>query len=231
MNLLGGAFFVMDYIPGKLLMYASPEIVPSLLGKTHAGLHQVDPTPLIEALDAKGIDAYGYSLQARLDWLGRKTDQYPWLGASVDWLIRNRPPQPEQLSVCHGDFHALNILVADGNVTGVLDWPGFSITDPAFDIANTIVLTTIPAKHLSASIPGFDSVDWNMAADYYLSAYEAHASLDREKLPYYRVRRCVMALVQGSEGHSLWQHPAVVHDLVAYIENITGIKISVEPQK
>ena len=67
----------------------------------------------------------------------------------IDWLLENRPPEPERLAVCHGDFHPLNILVQDGIVTGVLDWPGFIIADPALDIANTIVLSTIPFKHIA----------------------------------------------------------------------------------
>ncbi len=54
----------------------------------------------------------------------------------------------QNASICHGDFHPLNILVKEGQVTAVLDWPGFSIADPVLDVAYTVVLLTIPAKHL-----------------------------------------------------------------------------------
>jgi aminoglycoside phosphotransferase (APT) family kinase protein len=109
----------------------------------------------------------------------------------------------------------------------VLDWPGFAIADPVFDVANSIVLITIPSKHLAAPMGDFSPVDWDLMADLYLAAYRAHRSLDDTNLAYYRVRRCVMALVQGFEGQKVWQHPLIVRDLLAYILDITGIQIPV----
>jgi aminoglycoside phosphotransferase (APT) family kinase protein len=145
----------------------------------------------------------------------------------VDWLVKNRPPEPTRLSVCHGDFHALNLLVEEDQVTGVLDWPGFAIADPVFDIANTIVLTTIPAKHLTSSMDGFSSVDWEYAAELYLAAYQFRNPADLTHVNYYKIRRCVLALVQGFEGQRVWQHPGIVGDLVDFIQKTTDIKISI----
>jgi aminoglycoside phosphotransferase (APT) family kinase protein len=230
MSILGGAFFIMDHLPGQLLVAAPPEIVPGLLGKTHAELHNIDPDPLIKTLQDKGIAAYDYGLASRFDWLRDKADTLVWIRQGVDWLLENRPLEPERLSVCHGDFHALNILYADGKVTGVLDWPGFAIADPVFDVANSIVLITISGKHLAASMGDFSSVDWDLVADLYLAAYRTHRSLDDTNLDYYRVRRCVTALVQGFEGQKIWQHPLIVRDLLAYILDITGIQITMPAQ-
>jgi aminoglycoside phosphotransferase (APT) family kinase protein len=199
MSILGGAFFIMEHLPGQLLITAPPETVPEILGKTHAELHKIDSKSLFETLSEKGIDEYRYRLNSRFDWLKNKARKLPWIRESVSWLIENRPPEPERLAVCHGDFHALNILFDDGRVTGVLDWPGFAITDPVFDVANTIMLTTIPSKHLGALMDGFSSVDWDFMAELYLAAYRDHRPLDGTNLDYYMVRRCVMALVQGSE--------------------------------
>jgi aminoglycoside phosphotransferase (APT) family kinase protein len=231
MTILGGAFFVMDYLSGQPLMFASPETVPELLGKTHAELHKIDPKPLIAALKKQGVDDYGYNLKSRFDWLENKAKKLPWIQEGVNWLIDNRLSEPERLAVCHGDFHALNILVQDGQVTGVLDWPGFAIADPAFDVANTIVLTTIPAKHLTASMEGFSTIDWDFVAELYLSAYQKHKDLDHTNLPYYRVRRCLMALIQGVEGQKVWQHPMIVADMVDYINRITGTRIKAPSQE
>jgi aminoglycoside phosphotransferase (APT) family kinase protein len=226
MSILGGAFFIMDHLPGQLLVAAPPETVPGLLGKTHAELHNIDPASLITALNDKGIAEYDYRLTSRFDWLRDKADKLGWIRQGVNWLLDNRPPEPERLAVCHGDFHALNILYADGKVTGVLDWPGFAIADPVFDVANSIVLITISGKHLAASMGDFSSVDWDLGADLYLAAYRNHRSLDETNMDYYRVRRCVMALVQGFEGHKVWQHPLIARDLLAYILDITGIQIT-----
>jgi aminoglycoside phosphotransferase (APT) family kinase protein len=225
-SILGGAFFIMDHLPGQLLATAPRESVPGLLGKTHAELHNIDPAPLIKALSDKGIAERDYRLTSRFDWLGDRADQLGWIRQGVNWLLDNRPPEPERLFVCHGDFHPFNILYDEGKVTGVLDWPGFAIADPVFDVANSIVLITIASKHLAASMGDFSSVDWDLMADLYLAAYRAHRPLNDTNVDYYRVRRCVLALVQGSEGQKVWQHPLIVRDLLAYILDVTGIQIT-----
>jgi aminoglycoside phosphotransferase (APT) family kinase protein len=139
--------------------------------------------------------------------------------------MENRPPESERISVCHGDFHPLNILVQDGRVTGVLDWAGFMVADPIVDVATTVVLTMISAKHL------LSLAEWETAVEMYLDAYayRAHRSLDLKQLDYYKVRRCVMALVDGASGQLVWQHPMIVKDLTEYTREITGIHIVPKP--
>lgn len=225
MTILGGAFIVMDFIPGQQLLYASPHKMPEILGETHAALHLIDPGPLVKTLTEKGIDEYEYSLDSRYDWLRSIAGEIPWISDSVSWLIDNQPPEPERLAICHGDFHALNILVDEGKVTGVLDWPGFAIADPALDVANTLVLTTIPARRLILPTEDAASVDWNLVAEAYLAAYRARKPLDSTNLDYYQVSRCVMALIQGYGGQEVWRHPLIVDDLVGYIRTITGVAI------
>lgn len=226
MSILGGAFFIMDHLPGQSLAAAPQDSVPGLLGKTHAEMHNIDPAPLIETLNEKGIDDDGYRLESRFDWLEGKAKELPWLRQAIHWLLDNRPPEPERLSVCHGDFHPLNILYADGKVTGVLDWGGFSIADPAYDVGNTVVLITVAFKHLAASMDGLPVIDFDLMVELYLAAYRAHRPLDSTNLDYYRVRRCVMSLAQGVEGQKVWQHPLIVRDLLAYIHDVTGIQIT-----
>ena len=227
LSVLGGAFFVMDRLPGQLLAFAPPDSVPGLLGRAHAELHNVDPAPLIEALDDQGISTSDYRLASRFDWLRDKADELAWIRPGVNWLLDNRPSEPERLAVCHGDFHPFNILYAEGKVSGVLDWPGFAIADPVFDVANSLVLITVSSKHLTASMDGLSSVDWDLMADLYLAAYRTRRALDDTNLDYYRIRRCMMALVQGVEGQKVWQHPLIVRDLLATILEITGIWIKV----
>jgi aminoglycoside phosphotransferase (APT) family kinase protein len=227
MSVLGGAFFIMDFLSGQLLLSEPAETIPELMGKTQAKLHNIDPQTLIKRLKEQGVGEYSYSLNSRFDWLKDRANRLPWIREGVSWLIDNRPPEPRRLAICHGDFHALNILVDHGKISGVLDWPGFAIADPVFDVAITIMLTTIPAKHLTASMEGFSSVDWEVVADLYLSAYRSQKQLDSTNLDYYQVQRCVMALIQGFEGQKVWQHPLIVADLIVYINQKTGIQITV----
>jgi aminoglycoside phosphotransferase (APT) family kinase protein len=219
MSILGGAFFIMAFLPGELMMTAPFETIPGMMGKAHAALHSIDPKSVIQSLREHGFDTRRYRLDGRLDSLNERAEKYYWLHEGIAWLMETRPPEPERLAICHGDFHPMNILVRDGQVTGILDWPGFIIADPVLDVANTIVLTTISAKHL------LSLSEWKVAVEMYLDAYRAQRYLDPRYLEYYRTRRCIHALIDGADGQKVWQHPLIVQDLTEYVHNTTGIRI------
>jgi aminoglycoside phosphotransferase (APT) family kinase protein len=224
-SVLGGAFFIMAFLPGELMMSLPFETIPGILAEAHAELHSIDPGPLVSSLKAQGFSESAYRFVWVLEELREAANAYPWLAEGIDWLVERRPPEPERLSVCHGDFHPLNILVQDGKITGIVDWGGVRIADPALDIANTIVLATIPVKHLF-SLPEYDKF-----AEMYLDAYHIYSPLDLRHLDYYQTRRCIIALWEGVRGHQVWQMPAVVEDLVELVSNATGILVTPPEQR
>ena len=227
MSILGGAFFIMDFLPGESMATAPVESIPELLGTAHAGLHSIDPKPLIKSLGEQGISESMCRLDNRFKGLEDKASKFPWLRDSAAWLIEHRPPEPEQLALCHHDFHPGNILIQGGVVTGLLDWAGFLIADPALDVANTIVLVSIPLNHLAPRLGlDFSSIDWKLFEQQYLDAYQTEKSLDKAHLDYYRVRRCVSGLIEGSEGQTVWLHPPILRDLLDSIHSVTGIQIT-----
>lgn len=227
-SILGGAFFIMDFLSGTPMMAAPIETIPGILGRAHADLHRIDPGPLIMSLSEQGIGEDRYRLTRRLDHMQDVADELPWIRDGVNWLLEHWPPEPERLAICHGDFHPLNILVQDGEVTGVLDWPGFLIGDPALDVGNTVLLTTVPFKHLASTVlgPDFAEVDWEMGSRQYLDAYQAQMPLDCTNVDYYRVRRSINALIEGYRGHQVWQHPAIRKELIDSVHQFTGIRIT-----
>ena len=83
------------------------------------------------------------------------------------------------------------------------------------------MLITIPVKHLIDLPDEVSAFDWNLAAEQYLSAYQQIKELDQTNLDYYRVRRCLLALVEGV----VWQHPLIIQDLIETIQKITGLQI------
>jgi aminoglycoside phosphotransferase (APT) family kinase protein len=224
-SVLGGAFFVMDYLPGVSLATAPQESVPRLLGQTQAKLHGIDSNALVKWLADQGIARQGYTFASRFDWLCERAKVVPWVRPGMDWLRQHRPPDPERLSVCHGDFHPLNVMVDQGAVTGILDWGGLALADPAYDVGNTLVLLTIAVKNLAASMGLFPGADFDHMAESYLAAYRAQRPLESTHLDYFRARRCVQALVEGAEGQEVWQHPSIVRDLLACIHEVTGMRI------
>jgi aminoglycoside phosphotransferase (APT) family kinase protein len=219
LSVLGGSFYLMELLPGELMIGAPPETIPGLLGHAHARLHSIDPTPLVRVLEERGFDKRRYRIEGRLAWLEDQAATYPWLGEAVSWLLQNQPPKPERMVICHGDFHPMNLLVQEGKVSGVLDWPGFLIADPALDVANTVTLMATSGKHL------LHIEQWQILIQMYLAAYQAERSLDLTHLDYYRVRRSVGALAEGARGQQVWQQPPVVRDLVEVIEQATGIRV------
>jgi Ser/Thr protein kinase RdoA (MazF antagonist) len=224
-SILGGAFFIMEFLSGKTLMTASNNI-PELLGKTHAKLHTIDPKFLIKSLKKQGFSKnhYLFSKTFDNDLKTAKNSELPWVLDIVEWLIKNRPSEPKRLAICHGDFHPYNILIQDGKITGVLDWGSTLIADPAMDIANTIKLITIFPKYFPLG-PEYESVDRNNFSRLYLDAYRSKIPLDNRKVDYYGVVRSLTSLIEGLKGNQVLLHPPLVKDLLDFIHEVTEIRI------
>lgn len=220
-SVLGGAFLVMEFRPGDLMMRAPSDAVPDMLGRAHAALHlhRIDPAPVAEALPGRSVKALRYRFDAELAALHRWTSGHPRLRPVGDWLWTNRPPEPDPLSICHGDFHPLNILVRNGEITGVLDWSNAMAADPALDVACTMLIVTIFGRRV-LSLRGSGRM-----AQRYLESYRASRPLDPGHLDYFRVRRCVIGLMDGENGHPAWRHPSIARELADDILRITGVAI------
>ena len=83
-SVLGGAFFVMDFVPGALLTTLPPQNMFHILGQAHAALHKSDPEPVVAALVEQGSDADRLAL---VDEKGRPIGEEPT-------HFHNRGPSP-----------------------------------------------------------------------------------------------------------------------------------------
>jgi aminoglycoside phosphotransferase (APT) family kinase protein len=234
-SILGGAFFIMDFVPGETLMTAPVAGMPEILARTQASLHGIDPGPMISALDELGVSPDDYNLNHRLKYLQHKAIQFPIIGDCVDWLQQHQPAEPARQAICHCDFHPLNILQLDGTVTGLLDWADLLIADPALDVANTIRLISIALKHASSSgIWGQElaSTDWDDFLQRYLQEYREHQALDTTHLDYYGVLAIVFGLIPflGDAGRPVEPlfgddiTELFTRDVNSFINRVTGIE-------
>src|SRR5262249_33363086 len=126
---LGGAFILMHCVEGQTLLAAmtQPSMLwraPRLLARAHARLHALDPLPILRAVARAGVpsslastDDVLVRLQARMQVRGLEG-----LLPGGAWLAAHRPPAVGRARILHGDFHPGNVLVANGAVTGVIDW-------------------------------------------------------------------------------------------------------------
>ena len=216
-------FLVMDHLEGDTLLQLTEPESSLLLGKTHAELHQHPISPVIAGLNNRGVQSV--LLADLLDRLTGAAQGFSWANVVVTWLVQHAPRESSR-SICHGDFHKLNVLQKAGAVTGILDWSNFCVAEAAFDVANTIISFSILAKHLTAQ-GDFEVVDLDQVLAQYHKAYETERELDDTNLTYYLVLRSTMILFLAALGMAKpYRHPMVVVDLCQLIERHSGIQIS-----
>ena len=221
-SVLGGPFFIMQFLAGESMASAPAEAIPGMLARAHLLVHRTDPAPVAESLREQGETVAplraGEDLAALTDYAGR----YPPLAPVTAWMAEHLPDAAARLSICHGDFHPLNIAVRGGEVAGVFDWADFMLADPVADIASTLTMA-IPARHLLFLDPR------HRVWERYLERYRGEAPVDPLALKYYRVRRGLVALLAGAGGRAMWRHPAIVRDVLAGLRERTGAALESPP--
>jgi aminoglycoside phosphotransferase (APT) family kinase protein len=144
-SVIGTAFYVMDYIQGRVLWDQS---LPGMsrseraaifdeLNRVMAALHQVD-------YQAIGLGDYGKPGNYLERQIGRWTKQYrasetekiEAMEKLIEWLPRHIPPQDET-SVVHGDYRLDNVIFhpSEPRILAVLDWELSTLGHPLADFA------------------------------------------------------------------------------------------------
>ena len=200
---IGGAFLVMERMPGRPMLEVRKIGVAGVLSRTHLRLHALDTDPLLRAADRTGArDAMTFD--GLLAQCGRRTAarSIHGLGKALDWLADHRPAEAARPVICHGDFHPQNVLMEDGVVTGVIDWPNALVADPAYDVATTRIILGLVPLELSA-LPALARVLLSAARPLllarYLAGYRRGRPIDGRALGYYEAAACMRQLVRIAE--------------------------------
>lgn len=202
-NVAGLPFMIMERVAGKTMLEritANPFAVPRLLAAMadlHVELHRMplDGCPLTadRPLAERQLD----NLRARIDRLGVRD-----LDEGLAWLERNSDAvADEELSLCHNDFHPMNILISDdGGRMTVIDWTDAALGDRHHDVARTVTLFwfaqiaargTLERLVLRAA-RGF-------MASRYLNRYRAQLPVDRSRLAYWQAAHAFNGWLQLRE--------------------------------
>ena len=206
--ILGGAFLVMERLPGRPLLDVRRTGIGSLLAELQLRLHALDAEVLLQALDREGppISREAATFEGHLARLERRITHAKLHGLekAMRWLSDHRPSARAARVICHGDFHPQNILMADGRVTGVLDWPNVVVADREFDVAATRVIRFVPPGVLGVpqALRGLVVLAARILAARHVSAYRRRQPLDAARLAYHEALACMRGMLRTAEART-----------------------------
>jgi aminoglycoside phosphotransferase (APT) family kinase protein len=184
---LGGSWSVMDFadgvpplgdLNGIAALRRAPALfdrLPRQLAVAMAGIHALDPEPASAAVEATApsvawrVEQLLQHFEAGAEGLGR-----PDLVTAVRLLAQRRPLEGTT-TICHGDLHPFNLLVADDGRVTVIDWTAAIRAEPVYDVAFTSLLLAHPP--LDATGPLDAIITWvgGRIARRFISHYRALA--------------------------------------------------------
>jgi len=160
-SVLGGAFFVMDRVDGRV----PPDVLPYTFGdnwvfdgsasarrtiqdsavRAMAGIHSIRPTDhdlSVLELDQPGSTALERSLnhwKDYLDWVVGD-DRSQLLDDCFAWLTDNLPDDASPDALSWGDGRIGNMMFRDNEVVAVLDWEMAAVAPPEVDLGWMVYL-------------------------------------------------------------------------------------------
>ena len=144
--MIGCPFYVMERIPGEVIVSSVPATLDSPAERRRIGEQLIDALVEIHAVDwqAAGLEGFGKPtgyLERQLRrfgglWEINKTREIPAVERVGAWLSEHlpNPDPPTQATIVHGDYRLGNtIFAADApaRLESVLDWEMATIGDPA----------------------------------------------------------------------------------------------------
>ncbi len=140
--------FLMDKLDGKTMLQIiqkTPFRAISLakqMAKLHYEMHGISPAA---SQIPPQRQVYASAIEGCTDLTRREKDTL---------IQRLSSLSTEKPRICHGDFHAMNIMFSDSGV-GIIDWAFTTLGDPCADVAGTYMIT----KLLAAASGGHNSFE------------------------------------------------------------------------
>ena len=180
-SVIGTAFFVMEYVEGRILWD------PTLPGMTRGerAAHYAELNRVIAALhcfdyEAAGLSGFGRPGNYIERQIARWTKQYqaaaadriPAMDRLIEWLPHHVPPGDET-RVVHGDYRIDNVIFhpAEPRVLAVLDWELSTLGHPLSDFAYQVMAWRL-GQHEFRGLRGSDLESLGIPTeDEYVAAY------------------------------------------------------------
>lgn len=241
---LGRPFIVMHRLPGQPMLGSllGRRILrmAALLGRSHARLHALDAAAFDRVLKREYHASFAATAETWATQVKATIERtsLDGLRPSFAWAQARIRGDHGDAVVCHGDFHPLNVLVADGELAGVVDWAWVVLAPPEFDVGATIALLTHgPVDVPRAAMPAV-RLAGRVVVKRYLRAYAAVRPLRREFVRVYESLRLLGFLCEVGEQmqaevgavnadmRSPFAAPAVRDGIVRRLRAITGVDVT-----
>ncbi|MGB8347492.1 MAG: aminoglycoside phosphotransferase family protein [Ktedonobacteraceae bacterium] len=135
----GGIYSIQSALPGSPLRSLTTTLLPRLLALNELQVGRAIPGRKDwhqEVINTVLFGGDGYCLHTSLQQFSRDTAD---LLQELQALVVAYQDEPHRTSdIVHGDFQHSNILIDDGQVSGIIDWDGSFAGDCVFDIATLL---------------------------------------------------------------------------------------------
>jgi aminoglycoside phosphotransferase (APT) family kinase protein len=179
-SVLGAPFLVMERLPGRVpsddppftaagwVLELSPEQRATMYDdslRVLAEIHAVDWRALeLGFLGQDGLAGHIAYWQETYEWAAPGGGN-PTIEAAFEWVLAERPTEPEPLVLNWGDARPGNILYTDElSISGVLDWEMVSLGSPGLELGWWLFLLRHHTEGIGAPLPdGFPSREQTIA--------------------------------------------------------------------
>lgn len=155
-SVIGTAFYLMEYVPGRVFRDAAFPEVPRAgrfdyamaVIAALAALHRVDPAAagLADFGRPGGYVARQFRRWSRQYLDDRDAGRVPDMDRMIEWLPAHLP-EDDRTCVVHGDYRCDNVLFhpESPRVVAVLDWELATLGDPLADLGYHVMMYRMPA--------------------------------------------------------------------------------------
>lgn len=243
-GVLGAAFVIMPRVPGRIMLDAMLGFrvlrMFRTLGTLHAQLHNLDVDAFNQRMSSAGAPDWVQEWSTN-DWMEEHVAAASLSGLvpGIAWMREHQLSPAEQRSICHGDFHPINIMMSGREVTGVLDWSMARVDDPAWDVGATAALMSQGPVDLPPVLYSLLGRVRGWLVGRYLKAYAAVRPLDIDRVRYYEAVRCLGFLIEAGEHiqatagviaplgkATAFGDPHVQRAIIERVRLITGVRLT-----
>jgi aminoglycoside phosphotransferase (APT) family kinase protein len=243
---LGGAFMVMERVEGVPLLAGLnlgrallrlPTTLRRLaqqLSTATLRLHDLDPQPVVDSLEAAGVEVAALGTEARLDEIRRAAATSSAGFNDLSGWLEDRRPLSTPAVVCHGDIHPFNMLVTDDGSFNMLDWTNGNICRREYDVGFTAALLQCAPLEVPRVATSVVRAITGSLSRRFIDAYRKVAPINLDVVEWFETLqygRCLAAVVTVPTDDEIVgeRHPfrLAAPAMVRQLRTITGVSIEI----